>query len=85
VQAAVAPAPAPVFKAPEPVKAWTAPNTQAAAKAGTASGTDVAAGVGLGVLPWLLAPVVAFGAIRPALTKVRCVVSNIYWFSSSVL
>jgi hypothetical protein len=72
VQAAVAPAPAPVFKAQEPVKAWTAPtNTKAAAKAGTASGTDVAAGVGLGVLPWLLAPVVAFGAIRPALTKVR--------------
>jgi hypothetical protein len=79
VQAAVAPAPAPLFKAPEPVKAWTAPSTnaKAAAKAGTASGTDVAAGVGLGVLPWLLAPVVAFGAIRPALTKVRCQ-SNCY-------
>jgi hypothetical protein len=80
VQAAVAPAPAPVFKAPEPVKAWSAnTSSKAAVKAGTASGTDVAAGVGLGVLPWLLAPVVAFGAIRPALTKVRCVSNAVLW------
>eukprot|EP00611_Tribonema_gayanum_P024620 TRINITY_DN5479_c0_g1_i2.p1 TRINITY_DN5479_c0_g1~~TRINITY_DN5479_c0_g1_i2.p1 ORF type:complete len:351 (+),score=116.24 TRINITY_DN5479_c0_g1_i2:37-1089(+) len=64
---AAAPA-APVVKPTPPAPVAPKAVAPPAATSG-ASGTDVAAGVGLGVLPWLAAPVVALGAVRPLLAK----------------
>lgn len=57
----VAPAPVPV-PAPAPAKK--------AASSSIATG-DVAEGVALGALPWVVAPVVALAALRPLISKVR--------------
>lgn len=66
-----------VSVAPAPVPAPAPAPSKSVAPAPSSSGLpagEVAEGVALGALPWVVAPVVALGALRPLLAKVRCVV-----------
>lgn len=68
---AVAPAPVPV-PAPTP--------TPAKKSSSSIATEEVAEGVALGALPWVVAPVVALAAARPLLSKVRLLVVRIgFW------
>lgn len=57
---------------PKAVVPVPAPAPKPTPPSGGAVGTDeVAKGVAIGALPWVVAPVAAFAALRPVLQKVR--------------